>query len=102
MKGDIILQFCGLHAKCYSIASASEQKQATAGVKSCQQKHLKHHHYVETLSDFTQKYITQRTIASHNHILYTQEQTRVGLSALDLKRIILPNGIEMVPYGFFK
>jgi hypothetical protein len=101
MAGTPIVQFCGLRAKCYSLVSQEEQKQAAAGVKKHRQKLLKHHMYVETLTDFTTRYVTQKLIQSEAHHLYTKEQRRIGLSALDVKRIILPNNIDTVPHGFY-
>lgn len=101
MKGDVIHQFCGLRSKCYSLVSEKEQKKAAAGVKKSQQSMLKHHHYVEVLSDFSIKYVTQRSITSKNHVIFTQEQIKKGLSALDIKRYVLPDGICTVPHGYF-
>ncbi len=102
MKGEPIIQFCGLRAKCYSIVTSTEHKQTAAGVKRSQQKLLRHHKYVEILNDFSEEYVKQKTFASKGHTLYTQEQTRVGLSALDIKRYILSNGIDTVPHGYYK
>lgn len=101
MKGVVINQFCGLRAKCYSIVSEDDQKLAAAGVKKAKQKTLKHHHFVEVLSSFSSKYITQRTITSKCHVIYTQEQVKKVLSALDIKRYVLPDGISTVPHGYF-
>lgn len=47
-------------------------------------------------------YINQRTITSRAHELFTQEQKKIGLNALDIKRIILPGGVHTVPYGHFE
>ena len=80
----------------------TEQKLAAAGVKNSQQKMLKHHDFVETLANSSTKYISQKTIASHKHILYTQSQKRVALSAIDVKRFCLNDGISTVPHGYFK
>ena len=100
-KGECIIQFCGLHAKCYSLVTKTEQKLAAAGVKKSKQHLLKHHKYVEILSEFSRMNIKQKTISSQAHELYTQEQERIGLSALDIKRVLLPDGINTVPYGYF-
>ena len=88
-------------AKCYSLVTESEQKLAAAGIKRSQQKMLKHHDFVETLTDSSIKYVSQKTIASRNHVLYTQEQTRVALSAIDVKRFCLNDRISTVPHGYF-
>lgn len=101
MRGEVILQFCGLRSKCYSLVTENEHKMAAAGVKKAKQSFFKHHHYLEVLADFSVKYVRQRAITSKNHVLYTQEQIKKGLSALDIKRFILPDGICTVPHGYF-
>ena len=102
MKGMVILQFCGLRSKCYSIVLIDDQKLAAAGVKKSVQKLLKHHLYVEALTTSDIYRITQNTIVSKNHNIYTQRATRIGLSCLDIKRIVLPDGIRTRPYGYFQ
>ena len=102
MKGTVINQFCGLRAKYYSLVSETDQELAAAGVKKSKQKSLLHHNCVEVLSYFSVKKVTQRTITSKGHVIYTQEQIRKGLSALDIKRYILPDGISTVPHGYFE
>lgn len=77
------------------------QKQATAGVKKAQQALLKHHNYVEVLAQESIQYVTQRTIQSIGHRLYTRESRRVGLSSLDFKRYILSNNINTIPFGYY-
>lgn len=75
---------------------------AAAGVKKCRQHLLNHYKFAETLFEFSRIYIKQKTITSRSHELFTQEQEKIGLSALDIKRIILPDGINTVPYGHFE
>ena len=101
MGGVVIRQFCGLRAKCYSLATDDGQKQTAAGTKRCKQKLLKHHHYVETLASAAMQTITQKTIISKNHRVFTQEMNRIALNSFDVKRIVLNNGIDTVPYGYF-
>lgn len=101
MEGELILQFCGLRSKCYSLVTEKEQKMAAAGVKKAMHSLLKHHDYIETLADSSTVYVVQKSITSKNHVLYTQEQCKKGLSALDIKRYTLPDGISTVPHGYF-
>ena len=89
-------------AKCYSIAVDDDHKLAAAGVKRAYQRFLKHHQFVETLVESSIKYIKQRSINSKDHTLYTQEQNRVALSAVDIKRFISDDRIHTVPHGYFQ
>ena len=97
---ETILQFCGLRSKCYSLVTNKDQKLAAAGVKKCKHRLLKHHDYVETLCNFRTRYVKQKSIVSHSHNLFTQEQTRLALSPVDIKRYILSDGISTIPYGY--
>ena len=100
MAGENILQFCGLHAKSYSIASEKQHKMAAAGVKRCLQKHLRHEDYVDIIASSSLSSVTQQTIISKKHRIYVQSSVRTALSYLDIKRIVLPNGVDTVPYGY--
>lgn len=102
MGGIPIVQFCGLRAKCYSILSVQGQRKAAAGVRQAQQDLLKHTTYVEVLAEGNVKHVTQRSIRSQAHQLYTREETRVGISSLDIKRFISSDNITTYPYGYFE
>jgi hypothetical protein len=116
-EGIPIKQFCGLRAKCYSmileddkeklasygmIRPSKIQKLATAGVKSSVHKELFHQRFIDVLERNSTYNITQQTIRSKCHTLYTLETTRIGLSALDIKRYILNDGITTLPYGHYQ
>ena len=98
--GLCILHFCGLRSKCYSMVTETEQKMAAAGVKLSQQKLLKHHLFVERISGSDIFHIEHKNFVSKDHELYTQKTYRTALSNLDIKRIVLPDGINTVPYGY--
>lgn len=100
MAGDVILQFAGCRAKCYSIVSDGDQKMGAAGVKRSMQKHLKHVDYVETIASSSFKTITQNTLASKQHRIFMRQSERIALSFVDIKRIVLGNGIDTIPYGY--
>lgn len=114
-----IKDFCGLRAKCYSMKLESdkiklasygmkkkinfnEQKLATAGVKKSAHRELYHQRFIDILHANTTYEIKQRTIKSIRHTLYTIESTRIGLSALDIKRYIVNDGISTLPYGHYQ
>ena len=102
MAGDPILQFCGLRAKSYSIVTQKQQKMAAAGVKRCMRKRLHHEDYVNTIASSSLTSIRQKTIISKKHKIYVQSAVRTALSYLDIKRVVLPDGISSVPYGYFQ
>ena len=98
-----ICQFCGLRAKCYSIITDNDkQKLATAGIKACIHKKLTHDKFLEVIHKNNSFNITQTTINSSKHTLYTIKKTRTGLSAFDVKRYILDDGISTLPFGHFR
>ena len=114
-----IRQFCGLRAKCYSIMLEDDedtlakldiakpkdfkpQKLATAGIQQTVHKKLTHDRFLDVLNQNSNFPITQRSINSKKHTLYTMKKTRTGLSALDIKRYILDDGIKTVAYGHYQ
>ena len=82
------------------MVTKKEQKLAAAGVKRSMQKCLSHIDYVDVIASSSMKTIKQSTLISKKHAIYMQETHRVALSYLDIKRCILPNGIDTVPYGY--
>ena len=73
---------------------------AAAGVKRSMQRCLKHVDFVDVIASASLKTVTQNTLVSRKHRMFMQESTRIALSYLDIKRIVLPNGIDTVPYGY--
>ena len=100
MAGCAILQFAGCRAKCYSIVTDEEQKMGAAGVKRSMQKRLKHVDYVEAIAHSTSKNITQNTLVSKNHRIFMRRSEKIALSFVDIKRVVLGNGIDTIPYGY--
>ena len=76
------------------------EKPTAAGTKrsAC----LKFNHYLETLTTKENKYVTQNTIASKKHVLYTINQTKISLTAQDTKRYILKDGINTLAHGHYR
>ena len=100
MAGETIVQFVGCRAKSYSIVTEQQQKMAAAGVKRCMHRCLRHVDYVDTIASSSLKNITQNTLISRKHKIYMQTNQRIALSYLDIKRIVLGNGIDTIPYGY--
>ena len=73
--------------------TSTKQKLASAGVKTCvARRELSHKRYLEVLNgEVDMIEVSQTTIQSRKHQLFTEKQTRVGLFAADDKRWILPN-----------
>ena len=112
-------QYCGLRSKSYSLLieddeealalygmkkykNFKKQKLATAGIRSSVHKKLSHDKFLKVLRENSCFDITQYTINSKKHNLYTLKKTRTGLSALDIKRYILDDGVSTIPYGHFR
>lgn len=99
-EGDPIIQFCGLRAKSYSIVTQGDRKVAAAGIKKCHQQRIPHWKYVDTIANSSLYSISQNTITSRRHRIFMQSTSRIALSYLDIKRIVLNDGITTVPYGY--
>ena len=82
------------------MVTRSQQKKAAAGVKRAVAKCLTHVEYVDVIANSCFKSVVQRTLVSKNHDIFIQEVRRVGLSYLDIKRMVLSNGIDTIPYGY--
>lgn len=93
----------GLRAKCYSFITVDvkhEGKKA-AGVRTSVKKRLLHEKYLNVLQDNSLITVKQCTIVSKKQRLYSVEQTRIALSAMDIKRYILDDGVTTLPYGHY-
>ena len=98
--GETIVQFAGCRAKSYSLVTTEQQKMAAAGVKKCMHHCLRHVDYVDTIASSSLKNIIQNTFVSRKHRIFMQQSQRIALSYLDIKRIVLGNGIDTIPYGY--
>ena len=101
-KSFAIKEFVGLRAKCYSILMDADktEKAIAAGIKRCvAQKSLRHQKYLDILLNKSTLDISQKTIRSYKHRLYTQQTTRTGLSSYDDKRFILSDGVHTRAHG---
>ena len=96
----------GLRSKCYSILvhenGEYKQKSTAAGVKKAIKKSLHHELYKQTLVSETDIYINQELLRSYQHTVFSITQNKVGLTAYDDKRYLLPNGVSTRAYGHYK
>ena len=95
-----IEKFIGLRSKCYSIKVRDGSKATAAGVTKALAKHITHERYRQTLINQEDYFITQKTIRSENHDIFTIKQNKVGLTSYDDKRYLLEN--ETLAYGHYK
>jgi hypothetical protein len=94
-RGKMILEFCGLKSKLYSLrfADATEQRAAKGVQRSCIQKDLCHEMYMSCLRDKTLVRCAFQQIRAQKHIVYTTSQTKVAMNSFSDKRYILADGI---------
>jgi hypothetical protein len=57
--------------------------------------------YVKCLETWTEKLISQNTIRSTKHNLFSINQNKIGLSPHDDKRQIIKHSIDTLPYGHY-
>ena len=79
------------------------QKTTAAGTKrNVKEKYLRHRHYLKTLTSLQKHYVTQNNIVAKKHAIYTVNQTKISLSAVDSKRYILNDGINTLAHGHWR
>ena len=76
-----------------------EKKTAAGVVRTVKEGHLRFEQYLMTLQIMKRHFATQNRITSKAHNLFTVNQTKVALSAVDTKRYILNDGIHTIAYG---
>ncbi|XP_060525076.1 uncharacterized protein LOC132701296 [Cylas formicarius] len=103
-NGTIISHYAGLRSKMYTfkILTGSVVKKSKGIQYNIVKNKISFDDYVECLTNFREKYATQRTIRSYTHNVFSIEQTKVALSPLDDKRYLLPNSYETLPWGHYK
>ena len=102
LGGAVMREFVGLRPKCYSISYDGKEKKTAAGVKKViKERMLRHGDFVKVLETLKPLVVVQNNIVSRQHALQTVNQSRVGLSALDTKRWILPDGVSTLAYGHY-
>ena len=97
-----IKEFIGLRSKLYSYIVEDDVKEhlKCKGVKkSASDRQLTHNDYKNTLFNRTTKSITQNSIRSYHHQLYSITQTKIGISHNDDKCYIQDNNIDTYTFG---
>ena len=110
-NGTIIMEFIGLRPKMHSILKAGDDatnpkhgiRKAKGVPSKIVKKEFHHERYNKALFDPKHKdKVTFCTIRSDKHSIYTLEVTKVGLSSMDDKKWIAPNGITMLAHGDYR
>lgn len=101
-----ITEFVGLASKCYSLTTDDGKSKATAkGVKKCvKDRDLKHQLYKDIAlgkDNYHQYMVKQYNFRSEKHQIFTCEQTKIGLSAMDDKRYLI-DPINSLSFGHYK
>jgi hypothetical protein len=102
---DEIKEFIGLRSKLYSYITENDVHEhiKCKGVKKCSvDKYLTHQDFKNTLFNRTNKTITQNSIRSYKHQLYSIQQSKVGISYNDDKCYIEDNNIDTKTFGHYK
>lgn len=102
------VQFIGLRSKMYSlqtvpdIAGRGEAKKTAKGIKQyVVKKSLSHEDYCNVLLGQRAETVSMNLLRSEKHQIYLVSQTKVGLSAFDDKRFLLPDGVTSLAYGHY-
>ena len=81
--------------------NTQKQKNTAAGVKMSVKKTIKHEQYLDTLFHSRDHTITQNSLRSQKHVIYSMKQTKCGLTAFDNKRWLLEDSITTRAHGHY-
>ena len=100
---DIPIELVGLRSKLYSLLlDDGKDKKTCKGIKKCVKDFkIKHQNYKETLMKGDNMNVSQRTIRSYNHEVYSIETNKIALSSVNDKRYMI-NNIDSYSYGHYK
>src|SRR6218665_844849 len=92
----------GLRSKLYWYRMAGEDHKKCKGVqKKVVKKTISHENYKDCLFTRRDQLRKMNVIRSYLHDIYTEEMSKVALSADDDKRVILQDGIHTLAYGHY-
>ena len=102
--GKEITEFIALRSKVYAYNTddSKEHKKCKGVKKSVVKKDLTVEMYKEALFNRSSKSIKQNTFRSHNHIIYTEEVSKIALSSFDDKCYVKNNNINTFTFGHYK
>ena len=96
---DVITEFVGLRSKCYAYKTlvGSEQKKNKGIKKVVIRKHISFDDYKDCVLNGSVKHVTQNTIRSRAHNVFTESLFKKALCPDDDKRVVLEDGIHTLP-----
>ena len=105
--GAILKEFIALKPKLYSFLieenAETTGKQKAKGVKKCMiKKSLRHANFMKCLRTKQTQIRKQNIFRSRDHHLFTENMTKIALSADDDKRVIQKNGIDTLALGHWR
>jgi hypothetical protein len=101
-SGERILSFCSPRVKCYSLLYEDDEMNKLKGIaKHYVKRHLHHDDYKKCVLERESMYASFKTIQSRQHNLYTVNVNKLALEPTDMKRYILPDGINTRAYGHY-
>ena len=102
MGGTVIIEFCGLRSKMYSIKLLNgwEKKAGKGILTEVKKNQITHEDYKTALFRRKQMVHVGTKILNQNHNLYTAEVKKISLSPFNDKKFILWDGEEYTTYSF--
>jgi len=99
--GESIIEFTGLGAKLYAFSKNGEESKRCKGVKkSIVSKSIHLEDYKNCLFTGKEQLQIMNIIRSWKHELFTEQVNKLAVSANDDKRIIQPDKISTLAYGY--
>ena len=114
MAGNVLIEFVGLRAKCYSLLfepfedravykNKRPEKLTAKGTKRrMKNRFLRHKNFCQTLFDLNTVRVCQNTFISIQHNIGTYNQSRTSLTAFDTKRWIKEDGFATFAFGHYR
>jgi hypothetical protein len=104
LNGRIMTHFVGLRSKMYTYnvkggKCVKKSKEIKSNVVKNQ---ITFQDYVDCLQKHVVKEITQKTIRSFAHKIYSIEQHKIGLTNFDDKRVLINNCTDTLPHGHYR
>jgi hypothetical protein len=81
------------------VTDDGKEKKRAKGIVKANVKQIRHQEYLGCLQDHSCTEASMHSFRSNDHRIFTNLITKVGLSAYDDKRYVLPDGIQTLAYG---
>ena len=101
--GKMMTEFVALRPKLYSFLAESGDKVKAKGLQSCMiNKSLRHQNFLKCLKTEKCQLRRQSIFRSRGHHLFTENMTKIALSAGDDKRFLEEDGIHTLAWGHWR